>query len=430
MTGTNLCVMSKNGKDRDCSKCENYGCSVRRKSVQGKAQILEDYNNKAYINNDNVLCIDIGTTTVVFAYLEKNKSVKTCSLVNPQIEYGADVLSRINAANNGYDKIMHQQIYDALITGTQKLCGDAKIDRAIISANTTMVHLLMQYPCSSLGVYPFTVHNINTIHTTFNSITLSQLNDFPVIVTGGISAFVGGDIVNGILFCEMDKKKDISLFIDLGTNGEMAIGNKDKILCTSTAAGPAFEGGKISCGVACVEGAVYSVKDNTIKTIGDKAPIGICGSGIVDLAAKLIGENIIDKTGLLDDKYFDNGYKLCENVILTQSDIRQIQMAKAAIATGIDTLIENYGSNYGDIKNVYLAGGFGNGIDVLSAVQLGIIPPSLADRVVSVGNASLGGAIEYAMNCADIERIRQISSEIVLGNDDVFGEKYIENMNF
>ena len=421
--------MSKNGKERDCSKCENYGCPVRRKSVQGKAQILENYN-KEYISNDNVLCIDIGTTTVVFAYLEKNKGVKTYSMVNPQTEYGADVLSRINAANNGYGKIMHQQICDTLIMGTQKLCGDTKIDRAIISANTTMVHLLMQYPCSDLGVYPFTVHNINTIHTTFNSITLSRLNDFPVTITGGISAFVGGDIVSGILFSAMAKSDEISLFIDLGTNGEMAIGNKDKILCTSTAAGPAFEGGKISCGVACVEGAVCKVKDNTIKTIGNKASIGICGSGIVDLVAKLIGENIIDKTGLLGDKYFDNGYKLCENVVFLQSDIREIQMAKAAIATGIDTLIENYGTSYGDIKNVYLAGGFGSGIDILSAVQIGIIPPSLADRVVSVGNASLGGAIEYAINCGDIERIKQISSEIVLGNDDIFGEKYIENMNF
>ncbi len=427
------CKMELLGEEKNCMMCNNASCPVRQNHTKAEqAHILEGYNKEILLQNKSILCIDIGTTTVVFEYFKGGVSVGTFSAINPQKVYGADVLSRISASNSGNGEVLKKLICDTLTDGVDKLCKDDDIDEAIISANTAMVHLLMGYSCKGLGEYPFKPYNIDTVKTSFSDITGDKTKDFSVMITGGIGTYTGGDIVNGILLSGMSKNDDISLLLDLGTNGEMAIGNKDRILCTSAAAGPAFEGGRITCGVACVEGAVYSIKDSTIKTIGNKKPIGICGSGIIDLIAKLLRENIIDKTGLLSEKYFDNGYMLCENVVLTQADIRKIQMAKAAICTGIDILIKNHGIKSGDIKNVFLAGGFGNGINYESAAQIGIIPTEIADRIVSIGNSSLGGAIKCVMEELkdEVERIRKISKEIILGNDESFGEKYFESMNF
>lgn len=427
------CKRVQNGEIYSCLDCKNTSCPIRQNNTpKAQAQILEGYKKEIQLNKKSVLCIDIGTTTIVFEYFKNGMSVGTFSAINPQKTYGADVLSRIKAANEGMGNELKRLICNALADGVEKLCNKEKIDEAIISGNTAMVHLLLGYPCDSLGVYPFLPYNTDTVYTSFSEITGIAEYNFPTTIIGAVGAYIGGDIVSGILFSGMAEDSDISLFIDLGTNGEMAIGNKDAILCTSTAAGPAFEGGRISCGVASVEGAVYSARDNTVKTIGNKAPVGICGSGIIDLIAKLLKENIIDKTGLLIDEYFDDGYNLCENVILTQNDIREIQMAKAAIRSGIDILIKNYGVEEKDIKNVYLAGGFGNGINVTSAANIGIIPPQIADRVVSLGNSSLGGAIKCVMGDLknEVEYIRRISKEIILGNDDEFSEKYFESMNF
>ncbi len=429
------CKKVQNGEVYSCSDCKNTSCQTRQNNTKtAQVQILEGYNKEIQLNKKSALCIDIGTSTIVFEYFKNGVSVDTFCAINPQKTYGADVLSRIKAANEGMGNELKRLVCNTLADGVEKLCNGEKIDEAIISGNTAMVHLLLGYPCDSLGVYPFSPYNTDTVYTSFSEITGIIAYDFPTTIIGAVGAYIGGDIVSGILFSGMAEDSDISLFIDLGTNGEMAIGNKEGILCTSTAAGPAFEGGRISCGVPCVEGAVYEVdiKNNTVKTIGNKTPIGICGSGIIDLIAKLREENIVDKTGLLIDEYFDNGYRVCENVILTQSDIREIQMAKAAIRSGIDILIKNYGAEEKDIKNVCLAGGFGNGIDVTSAAQIGIIPPKIADRVVSLGNSSLGGAVKCVMEDLKdkVEYIRKISKEIILGNDDEFGEKYFESMNF
>ena len=145
---------------------------------------------------------------------------------------------------------------------------------------------------------------------------------------------------------DFDKSDKVNMFIDLGTNGEMALGNKDKMIVTSTAAGPAFEGGRISCGIGSVDGAVCGVdlKTGTLKTIADKPPVGLCGTGIIELVSELLDEKIIDKTGLLNDDYFINGYKVAEDVVFTQNDIRQVQMAKSAVRAGIDVLAKSWGT--------------------------------------------------------------------------------------
>ena len=226
-----------------------------------------------------------------------------------------------------------------------------------------------------------------------------------------------------------------NMFIDLGTNGEMALGNKDKMIVTSTAAGPAFEGGRISCGIGSVDGAVCGVnlKTGTLKTIADKPPVGLCGTGIIELVSELLDEKIIDKTGLLNDDYFINGYKIAEDVVFTQNDIRQVQMAKSAVRAGIDVLAKSWGTELSQIDTVYLAGGFGYGLSIEKACNIGILPREFLGKTKVIGNSSLGGCIKYAERQDGDERIgriKEISSEISLGNSEDFEKLYIEYMNF
>lgn len=416
----------------DCSKCPRKDCP-RRHERMSEAAVLSDYS-QSFHTDKNVLCIDIGTTTIAIEYFQKGISSKKLSLINPQRRFGADVLSRISAANLGRGDDMKKLIDYELIKAVNTLCANDKVDIAYICANTVMTHLLMGYPCTGLGKYPFTPHSLKSIHTDFASVTQSGTSTFPVSIIGGIGAFVGGDIVSGILYTKMAQRDEISLFIDLGTNGEMALGNKDKILVTSTSAGPAFEGGRISCGTGSVEGAIYSLnlKEKSVKTIGDKKPSGLCGSGIIELISQLYTEGIMDETGLLKDEYFENGFTVCEGVSITQKDIREIQTAKAAIRAGIDTLLEKSGIAESEIETVYLAGGFGSGLNSHHASVIGIIPGSLKDKVITVGNSALGGCamLGAGADFSEIDDIIKKSKEIILGADDDFSEKYLRNMNF
>ena len=232
------------------------------------------------------------------------------------------------------------------------------------------------------------------------------------------------------------------MFIDLGTNGEMGIGNKEKILVTSTAAGPAFEGGNITWGMGSVPGAICSVKlegtEAEVKTIRDEAPQGICGTGVVETAAELVREEIVDETGALDEDYFDDGFPLAKTpdgkeIVFTQKDVREIQLAKAAVRAGVETLLLRYGIKKEEVSKVYLAGGFGYKLNTDKAIAIGMIPEEWADRIVAVGNSSLSGACKYLKDengDKTIEKLVSISEEINLSADKEFNEFYMNEMFF
>lgn len=422
----------------DCSKCSNFSCPRRNTTKNENFEILSEYEYAPHIaDGESVVCIDIGTTTVVFELLISKGTVKTHKTTNPQRRFGLDVLSRIEAAVRGRSEELSSLIRYTLIDGYNKVTANHRdIKAVIISGNTTMVHLLMGYPCKSLGEYPFTSDFLDTISSTFDKVThVSNVPPVKTVILGGISAFVGGDITSGLYMCDFDKSDKVNLFIDLGTNGEMAIGDSKSILVTSTAAGPAFEGGRISCGTGSIDGAVYSVDINTgtLKTIGSSHPIGLCGTGIIELLAELIDNNIIDRTGLLCDKYFSGGYKVTDKIIFTQNDIREVQVAKSAIRAGIEILIKEYGVNINDIGTVYLAGGFGQRLSTEKACKIGLIPKELEDKVKIIGNSSLGGCVKFASSTDGEERIKhikEISKEISLADSDSFNEAYIKYMNF
>jgi uncharacterized 2Fe-2S/4Fe-4S cluster protein (DUF4445 family) len=374
------------------------------------------------------------------------EKMNSYSCINKQRAFGADVISRIEASIKGKGGDLKRLIHKDIVDGLKKLCDKVNIDyeaikKIVIAANTTMIHLLMGYDCSGLGSFPFRPVNIDTIELKFIELFKSDLFEADVVIMPSVSAYIGADITAGILACEMDNAEAIVMLIDIGTNGEMAIGNKGNILVTSVAAGPALEGGNISCGIGSVEGAISSVVltngEVEYKTIGDKAPIGICGSAVIDITAESLKEGYIDHTGLLADEFFDSGVMIAKtdsNVIsFTQKDFRQIQLAKAAIAAGIHTLIKNYGCDIKDIATVYIAGGFGYHIDIDNAIAIGLIPSEFKDKIKVVGNSALGGAKQYLLDDYSanvLKKILTITNEVHLANDADFSECYINNMYF
>ena len=264
----------------------------------------------------------------------------------------------------------------------------------------------------------------------------------PVLLLPGISTYVGADITAGMLSLDFVKRDGIAVLIDLGTNGEMAVGNREKILVTSTAAGPAFEGGNISCGVGSVAGAISDVTiDGTnvrYETIGGQPPVGICGTGAIAVTAELLRNEWIDETGLLDEDYFDDGFLLAQDaqgepIAFTQKDVREMQLANAAVRAGLETLLVRYGITYDEIDKVYLAGGFGYKMNLEKAVSIGLIPRELSDKVEAVGNSSLSGARDALLlkdATEQLNKLCQIAEEVNLSTDKKFNEFYMEYMMF
>lgn len=394
------------------------------------------------------ISIDIGTTTIAFELIgiTDKKTIHTVTAVNSQRKYGADVIARIQASSDGKAEELQNCIRSDLRSGISVLLNELQMDfseirRIVISGNTTMGHLLMGYDCSGLGVYPFTPVDIGFIRGTSSDI-LQMPGEAEVVLLPGISTYVGADITSGMYACGFDTKEEICLLVDLGTNGEMALGNKDRILVTSTAAGPAFEGGNIKWGMGSVAGAICSVKlqgtDVEIQTIRDKEPVGICGTGVLEIVAELLKEELVDDTGLLDDEYFDDGFPIAktadgEEIVFTQKDVREIQLAKAAVRAGVETLLLRYGIEKEQVEKVYLAGGFGYRLDTEKAIAIGMLPKEFAGRILAVGNSSLAGAAKYSMDPHGDEVLQQlvaVSEEIGLSSDPDFNEFYMDAMMF
>ena len=395
------------------------------------------------------VAVDIGTTTIAMSLIggESGKVFHTVTSVNSQRAYGADVISRIQASVDGKKEELKKSIQKDLQDSMEKLLKETGVSgedvgKIVIGGNTTMGHLLMGYDCDTLGVFPFTPVNIDFIKGTEEILGTDRFGKKEVILLPGISTYVGGDIVSGMYAYDFTEKEDVCMFIDLGTNGEMGIGNKEKILVTSTAAGPAFEGGNITWGMGSVPGAICSVKlegtEAEVKTIRDEAPQGICGTGVVETAAELVREEIVDETGALDEDYFDDGFPLAKTpdgkeIVFTQKDVREIQLAKAAVRAGVETLLLRYGIKKEEVSKVYLAGGFGYKLNTDKAIAIGMIPEEWQDRIVAVGNSSLSGACKYLKDengDKTIEKLVSISEEVNLSADKEFNEFYMNEMFF
>lgn len=396
------------------------------------------------------IAIDIGTTTLAAALIDRSSGELTAAVtgVNHQRAFGADVVSRIAAASGEAGGKLQQSIRGDLNALIERLlseggCLPKQVGRVAISANTTMGHLLMGYPCEGLGAYPFIPWNIGTVTEKAQAVLGGEtVLDCPVTLLPGISAYVGGDIAAGLLTCGFYERKRPALFLDLGTNGEMAVGNRDRILAASTAAGPAFEGGNISCGTGSIPGAICSVeiKDGKahIATIGDVPAIGLCGTGVIETTRELLAGGLMDESGLLDEAYEKTGFPLAltpegRTIAFTQRDVREIQLAKSAVRAGVETLLLRYGISCDEVDTVYVAGGFGFHLDMEKAVDIGLLPGKLRGRVQAAGNTSLRGAANYLTRTAAPEQLAGligVCSEVELAMDPDFNERYMEHMMF
>jgi uncharacterized 2Fe-2S/4Fe-4S cluster protein (DUF4445 family) len=400
-------------------------------------------NTKAY-----GIAVDIGTTTIVLSVVDllTGEVMDTDSILNSQRQFGADVISRIQYGTENSIYVLRNSLRKDIIQGIEKLCVKIGINtmsvyKMVVAANTTMLHLLMGLFCESMTAYPFTTVTNSEVKISFKELFENTILNCEVVLLQGISAYIGADITSGMSKCNFHKAEDICMLIDIGTNGEMAIGNKEKIKCLAAAAGPAFEAANIQNGIGSVSGAIYSVNiENgkiSYKTINNKKAIGICGSAVIDIVAQGIKNNLIDKTGKFNKDIIKEKYiKIVENeekIIFTQKDVRELQLAKSAIRSGIETLIENFDCSCKDIKTVYLAGGFGNNINIDNAVTIGIIPSELKKKICCVGNTSLGGSINYLLNINTKKNIKHIvdsSKCIDISTDESFNNLFIKNINF
>lgn len=418
------------------------------------------------------VAIDIGTTTLA-AYLydlNTGKQISVSSQLNPQKKYGADVISRIeysskNPTNQSEMSILIQSALNDLI---QQLVSIARIQHTDIyavtlSGNTTMLHLLLELPSTNIACAPFIPVTLSGLVLKPNDLNLNINPSGRLFILPSVSAYIGSDTTAAVLSTGMHNKIDISLLIDIGTNGEIVIGNNSFLYACSTAAGPAFEGANISCGIGSVDGAVSGVSvmnNGTLKidTIRGYKPVGICGSGLIDAVSCMLKIGVLDETGRILDKdeiksnvhkYSDRVYKINnqqafllvpadetfhhENIYISQKDIREIQNAKAAIAAGINILIHEAGCKAHDIKCAYLSGGFGSFINIDSALSIGLLPKELSEKTKPVGNAAGAGTIHALLSEDKLSQIEKIAKQIKyleLSSRKDFTYEYTENMFF
>lgn len=373
--------------------------------------------------------IDLGTTTVAVASIDENgQTLKISVRKNLQSAYAADVIGRIKRSK---DAPLTDIIRKQLNTMLREVFGKNAPESITVSANTTMLHLLFGEDCEAMGVAPYTPGFLGSRRDEARNLGIDY--DCQIISLPCISAFAGADLVAGIIL-EHGKTEGITLLLDLGTNAEIALFDNTGCIVTSAAAGPAFEGGCIKQGMGAIPGAIssFDIENGQLRleTIGKKIPIGICGSGLIDIVAALLREGMIDETGRME---CGEKYSLAYGISLFAQDVREVQLAKAAISAAAQTLAGCRGVGLNEIERVVLSGGLGTYINVENAVQVGLIPAELKNKTVSAGNSSLAGTIEYILSekkRALAKNIAESASFIDLSLNPEFSQRYIENMIF
>ncbi len=414
-------------------------------SVSYKDQLLVLQNDINMSMDKYGLAIDVGTTTVVIFLedLTTYEILDVASFINPQTAYGGDVISRITFCIENKDgrATLQRILIDAINSAVQRLCQknsifSEQIYKTCVVGNTVMQHVLVGVDPRSIAFAPFTPVFVDEKQMAAGELNVAAHPAGVVKVLPSIAGYVGADIVAGLASTDILEREAYVLYIDIGTNGEIALGNRAKIYCCATAAGPAFEGANIECGIGGVTGAISEYENNEFTTIGNGKPIGICGSGLIDIVAALLDQGRIDIMGYMEENFFIARQSDCaidRDIVLTPHDVRQVQLAKSAIYAGMTTLMKIAGIDFDQIERLYLAGGFGNYIRVESGVRLGLLPKELKDRIVPIGNAAGTGA-RFALKSIEfekeIQRVIQKSEYIELSMRQDFNEAYVAAMMF
>jgi len=374
------------------------------------------------------VAFDIGTTTLVGTLLDLStgKDIAVSSRMNPQVIYGDDVISRINYVINNEKGL--QELHDRLVETMNEMIGELaqaanikreNIYKITVAGNSTMQHLFLNITPESLGSIPFVPVLKEGLEVKAKRMGIEINPDGMAFVLPNIAGFVGGDTVAVMLATQLYKGKKLMLAIDIGTNGEIVLGNEDRLISASTAAGPAFEGARIGQGMRASTGAIEKVvisDDVYVNVIDNAPPIGICGTGLIDAVAEMLKYGIIDESGRILSKSSLNGRvpaeilkriverdgsnnfilveesESCPPIFITQRDVRELQLAKGAIYAGIKILESELGIGDDDIDEVLLAGAFGNFIRRENARAIGLIPDLPLEKIKFIGNAASSGA--------------------------------------
>ncbi|CAA7601657.1 2Fe-2S ferredoxin-type iron-sulfur binding domain protein [Acididesulfobacillus acetoxydans] len=415
------------------------------------------------------LAVDIGTTTVVAALvdLRQGETLATASASNTQNIFGADVIARIEHATQkakGLEQLQQRilQVIRKLVARLAAETGvkEEEIYQVTVVGNTTMSHLFLAVDPANLAPSPFIPGFSRMVSLKAKELGLNTAPQAQVYVLPNIAGYVGADTVGVILATELDKKEGVNLAVDIGTNGEIVLAAHGKIWSCSTAAGPAFEGAQIEFGMRAATGAIEKVKITDeglqLQVIGDSEPKGICGSGLLDLVAELVRTGIVEESGrMLGAEEGDdlppvlrqrlsragsgNSFVLAEagagrkdDVVLTQKDVRELQLAKAAMRAGIEILLSTAGIRYHDLDQVLLAGAFGNYVDKYSALAMGLLPPVAAEKIQSVGNAAGAGAQLALISRSVREHSMEIARKVVhveLSSRSDFQDKFVDALS-
>lgn len=417
------------------------------------------------------VAIDVGTTTVVVYLMDLNKGtiVTSGAVTNPQQAFGADVISRITHAASGPDQLreLQEKVIDGLNSIIARLClesgvGREEIYQAVVVGNTTMAHLFLGIDPTYLAPAPFIPVFRELVEVKANELGLDILGTGIVMVLPNVAGYVGSDTVGVMLAAEADRLPGVSLIVDIGTNGEIVLRGKDRILTCSAAAGPAFEGAEIKFGMRAAEGAIEGVRiteDVELDVIAGGKARGICGSGLIDAIAEMFKVGVIVPSGRYasDPNQLEKLPTLVrerlrktvkasefvlvwgkdsatgEDIILSQKDIREMQLAKGAIMAGIMILVREMGITAQEIDRVLLAGAFGNYIRKESAVGIGLLPSLPLEQIMTIGNAAGDGA-KMALLSTD-ERARAISlakraEHVELSNQKEFRQEFLKGLDF
>ncbi len=416
------------------------------------------------------VAVDVGTTTLVGVLINLSNGQEECvySALNPQKIYGDDVITRIDYTIEHPEgmsvlrSLLIKEIEQMLVYFTQQtgICA-ASIYHMVFVGNTVMMHILAGIPVKHIAVSPFIPAISRSLELRASDQGITICPEGRLTIVPMVAGYVGADTIGAVLASGMTESNKCSLLIDIGTNGEIALGNQDRILACSTAAGPAFEGGHIRYGLGGVSGAINRIEMTEnhveISTIGDRPARGICGSGVVDGAAQLKKRHLLESYGRmlskeevsemtpglamhmgeLDGKpafLIASKEEGAENdIYITQRDIREIQLAKGAIAAGIRILMNEFGVSYEEIDKVYLAGGFGNYIDYDHAVEIGLIPLELREKILPIGNGALTGAKMVLTNkdcLRKTEELKRIIQYIELSSRADFQNLFVDYMEF
>jgi len=407
------------------------------------------------------IAVDIGTTTLTLYLLDSAGGwIGGFTSKNPQIPFGTDVVSRIShALKPGGSEELRKRLTEKIdqmieetktayhITSEQILCVG-------FVGNTCMQHLfwgILPYRLGRSPYRPFTTEGLSSCASEAHLFSLEAHT--PVVFLPSVAGYVGSDALAGALWCELDRKRQPYLFVDIGTNGEMMLNRGDEVLCCSTAAGPALEGMNISCGMPGVEGAIYCVDtgeegETCYSVIGNGPPTGICGSGLISLIAWLLQHHILKPNGayekrgavpeplksLLQDEQGTLRWRIrggSQDIFLNQQDVRQFQLAKGAIRCGIDILLETAGLCPEDLEGIYLSGSFGNALDPRAAVVTGLLPPVDPEKITYVGNAACKGLSLWLTRRQSIERLETLlkkTRHIRLENHPGFSDLFCRSM--